>query len=676
MSTDNPPRFSFSLMHVLVAIFIAIILSVIGLAIVSKRGVDSIGDEFKALSESALPIAMDNAKLTQNALQQIKVLNQGLQSKSIEALEHTESVIQVLTDESSVIIKELFRVANDFDKAIPVEEQERLNQSISQLEAYSQQVIQTQYKSIELNNQMDEMVPGFRYGLSSIGPEMSRIASFLVQDNPEASDAANRFINQSSELESTFLLLLMQNDLDKAKVLYREMKNRKAGIELAFGDFSEWHPDVNEFASLTAPYEMVKEGFKEAGVLKLILSRLELIQEQEALLQQATDAANLTISTLNAISEKAETLISKSRATVYKSVDAIIVTVIASCLFLAVFVLISGFVLRRWINQGLKSITGQLSCLTEHDFSGQVDVAGPEELQVIGNKLNKVIGATSLSLKTVTENCETLYATAGNSHTAAEQTDKLLLEQNDSLSEMVTAIEQLQSSINEISVVSSESYSESQSATEFAAKGTQVLKQNTLHLESLDRTLTVNEDVMNELSQKVSSISEMVDVISGIADSTNLLALNAAIEAARAGEQGRGFAVVADEVRKLASGTSDQTDKIREMMVELVNAAQNSKASVEESRHEMGSAMSSNQQVMTSFKDIEQAVNNIRLRVEQVSVATEEQERATANVQESIAHINRQGSQTKQQLDAMLNSSENVADIAGEQQAMMHNYKF
>lgn len=676
MSTDNQPRFSFSLMHVLVAIFIAIILSVIGLAIVSKKGVDSIGDEFKNLSESALPIAMDNAKLTQNALQQVKVLNQGLQSKSIEVLEHTESAIRALTDESAVIIKELFRIANDFDKAIPAEEQERLNQSISQLKGYSQQVVQAQYKSIEFNKQLDDVVPGFRYGLSSIGPEMSRIASFLVQDNPEASDAANRFINQSSELESTFLLLLMQDDLEKAKALYREMKNRKAGMELAFDDFSEWHPDVNEFASLTAPYEMVKEGFKETGVLKTILARLELIQEQEALLQQATDAANLTISTLNAISEKAEALISQSRATVYKSVDAIIVTVIASCLFLAVFVFVSGLVLRRWINQGLKSITGQLSCLTEHDFSGQVNVTGPDELQVIGNKLNKVICATSLSLKTVTENCETLYAMAGNSHSAAEQTDKLLLEQNDSLSEMVTAIEQLQSSINEISAVGSESYSESQSATKFAEKGTQVLERNTHHLESLDRTLTVNEDVMNELGQKVSSISEMVDVISGIADSTNLLALNAAIEAARAGEQGRGFAVVADEVRKLASGTSDQTDKIREMMVELVNAAQNSKASVEESRHEMASAMSSNQQVMTSFTDIEQAVNNIRLRVEQVSVATEEQERATANVQESIAHINRQGSQTKQQLDAMLNSSESVADIAGEQQAMLHNYKF
>ena len=666
MATRKRSRFSLSLIQTISATFLTIIALVIALSASSFKGMGQIGEQFEDLSQKALPMAMANAKLTRNVLEIVKLLNHGMQVTEPKELPIIESQIEALAIQSEGLTEKTSGVAVSLSN--------ELKTKVENLHNITQAILLKQKAVIQIQTDINSAVGGFRYGLSSIGPEMNRISSFLSADNPQSSDAANRFIASASSMESTFLMMLTHTDLEKAEKEYREMRNRIAGINLAYSDFQALHPEVSDYASLTAPYEMVKVGFTDKGILHLILAKLEQSEQQRAEFKQASQLADETMLLLDQVSLAASDLINERENVVNTTIKTVSLMFIIAAVVISIIIFATLIGLRSWTNRGLQSVLSRLSALTEHDFREKADEVGPEELKEVARKLNLVIDSTYDSISTVTRNCETLYQTAEISHTAAEQTNEGLSKQNEALVSMVTTITQLEASIREIAMVTNASAEDALVATTQTEKGVEVVELNRARLESLETSFTMNEQSILELDERVKQIREMVDMISGIADNTNLLALNAAIEAARAGEQGRGFAVVADEVRKLASDTSQQTTNIRAMMNELTTAAERSRQAVSDSREEMTHALESSHEVKLVFSDINHAVKLIQERVEQISVATEEQERATADVSQSIAQISEQGEQTKLRLESMVESSEQVAEIAGHQQAMLHKY--
>ncbi|MGL4923508.1 methyl-accepting chemotaxis protein [Aeromonas sp. 30P] len=246
--------------------------------------------------------------------------------------------------------------------------------------------------------------------------------------------------------------------------------------------------------------------------------------------------------------------------------------------------------------------------------------------------------------------------------------DTHLQQQRAHSEQLATAITELSHSIRDVAHSAHEASNLVIEVQQVSDEGLQALATTRSAVNQLHQELDANHAVLAQLTSDSQKISGILEVISKIADQTNLLALNAAIEAARAGEQGRGFAVVADEVRALAQKTRASTSEIHEMIQALQQTTrqlsdgmtQGAQTSVR-CQHHAGTTAD----VLTQ---INQMLGQVTRTSDEIAQAVSQQADVTATLDEGVHQIHQLASHTadnsRQALDGITLLVERLQDLS------------
>ena len=468
--------------------------------------------------------------------------------------------------------------------------------------------------------------------LSTLSTQMNTLSKEIVRSNMNVKILANKIEGISSELDS-----LSEN----AEALLEQIPESDLLYELedivsSMGDIKESmrrEALITVNSTIKRMDEFTIEVKDKAESVQHVTQELGIVTDLSTEMVQANQE-------IVSLTEEFQQSISVSSRFI------IIVIIIATVLTLLLNLLMSHIISGR-----LKEAVKRLFDIAqgEGDLTQRLNPEGKDEISELSKGFNLFAGKIENMVKSIAESTLQLTQTVAQVSQITDETINSAKRQQIESDSVVSAIEQMSLSVNEVADSAASTATSAKQAESQTQSGESTVKDNRDAIQLLSSEVANATIVVQDLEKESGGISKILDAINTVSEQTNLLALNAAIEAARAGEHGRGFAVVADEVRGLAQQAHESTVQIQKLTVSLQDKALHAVSVMETGQQHAEASVSRAIEVGNSLSQISQSISSISQMSQSIAKSTESQtlvtNEMTSNLRniDSIANVTAQG---------------------------------